>query len=299
MIPRDIVGNNFSINVIAAVWQILAPLFCGAKLILCPEEVEKDPYLQFEKVAGDRMSIIEVIPSVLNAYLDIIEKGKSKIPLPFLRKIALTSEETKTYLVNKFYRQYQIPLVDCYGQTECSDDTLHYLIPFSTETTLVPIGRPSHNTRIYILSRHNQLQPIGIAGELCVTGDGVGRGYWNKPELTAAKFMPNPFEPGQLMYRTGDLARWCPDGLVAYLGRIDHQVKIRGNRIELGEIESQLLKHPAIQEVVVVAREDERGDPFFGRLFRGSYRINDNRITWFSGTSHPGLHDSRSICPVG
>lgn len=264
---RDIIGNNFSINVIAAVWQILAPLFCGSKLIVYEEAVEKDPYLQFEKVAVDRVSIIEVIPSVLNAYLDIIAMGKSKIPLPQLRKIALTSEETKTFLVNKFYRQYQIPLVDCYGQTECSDDTLHYRIPFSTETTLVPIGRPSHNTRIYILSRHNQLQPIGIAGELCVSGDGVGRGYWNKPELTAAKFMPNPFESGQIMYRTGDLARWCPDGLVAYLGRIDHQVKIRGNRIELGEIESQLLKHPAIQAAVVVAREDASGDPFLAAFF--------------------------------
>ncbi|MCL6589242.1 MAG: amino acid adenylation domain-containing protein [Firmicutes bacterium] len=258
---RDTVGNNFSINVIAAIWQVLAPLFTGGKLVVYPEAVEKDPYLQFQRVAADQVSIIEVIPSVLNAYLRLLDGGQPRIPMPHLRKIALTSEETKSALVRKFYRNYQIPLVDCYGQTECCDDTLHYEIPVDPETTVVPIGRPSRNTRVYVLSRHNQLQPIGIRGELCVSGDGVGAGYWQRPELTAEKFVPNPLEPGKMMYRTGDLARWRPDGLMEYLGRIDHQVKIRGNRIELGEIESRLQKHPAIKEVAVALREDERKDP--------------------------------------
>jgi aspartate racemase len=124
------------------------------------------------------------------------------------------------------------------------------------------VGRPISNTQIYILDQHRQLAPIGVAGELCLGGDGLARGYLHRPDLTSEKFIPNPFseDPAARLYMTGDLARYFPDGTIEYLGRIDHQVKIRGFRIELEEIESVLNQHPAVQETVAVVREDRPGD---------------------------------------
>src|SRR5205807_1464774 len=125
-----------------------------------------------------------------------------------------------------------------------------------------PLGRPIANTQIYLLDCHMQLVPIGVPGELYVGGDGLVRGYFNRPELTAARFVPNPFstEPGARLYKTGDWARFLPDGNIEFLGRLDQQVKLRGFRIELGEIEEVLRAHPAIRETVVVTREDTPGD---------------------------------------
>ncbi|MDR2045177.1 MAG: amino acid adenylation domain-containing protein [Clostridium sp.] len=259
---NDVVGNNFSINVVASIWQIFVPLMLGATLVVYGEEVEKDPYLQFECLARDGISIIQLIPSVLNVYLWLMEKGKKKVVLERLRKIALTSEEVKASLVERFYHHYDIPLVNCYGQTECCDDTLHYLIPANAAMETVPIGRPSLNTQAYILSGGHCLQPQGVTGELYISGDGVSRGYWKLPELTKEKFLDHPFEPGKKLYATGDLARWNASGYVEYLGRADHQVKIRGNRIEPGEIENLLLKHGEIENAAVICRTDEYGEPY-------------------------------------
>ncbi len=126
----------------------------------------------------------------------------------------------------------------------------------------MPIGRPISNTQIYLLDANLNPVPVGVPGELHIAGKGLARGYLNRPELTAEKFIPNPYsdEPGSRMYKTGDLARYLPDGLIEYLGRIDHQVKIRGFRIELGEIESQLSQRPDVREVVVLAYESLNGE---------------------------------------
>ncbi|MGF9917693.1 non-ribosomal peptide synthetase, partial [Paenibacillus ehimensis] len=124
----------------------------------------------------------------------------------------------------------------------------------------VPIGRPLPNQKVWILDGEQRLVPIGVAGELHISGAGVARGYNRRPELTAEKFVPNPYEDGGRMYKTGDLARWLPDGTIEYLGRIDHQVKIRGYRIELGEVESGLMSVAAVREAVVIARENESGE---------------------------------------
>jgi len=152
-------------------------------------------------------------------------------------------------------------LINGYGPTENTTFTCcHSITQLSTGEHSVPIGRPISNTQCFILDRNLQPVPIGVRGELFISGDGLARGYLNDPKLTAEKFIPNPYRPGLLMYRTGDLVRYRSDGNIEFLGRIDNQVKIRGYRIELGEIESVLKLHPAVKEAVVVAREDRPGD---------------------------------------
>lgn len=152
-------------------------------------------------------------------------------------------------------------IINMYGPTETTVWSSTY--PVSQEQRTIPIGRPIANTQLYILDRNMQPVPVGVAGEFFIGGDGVARGYLNRPELTAERFIDDPFsdEPDARLYRTGDLARYRPDGNIEFLGRIDHQVKIRGHRIELGEIEAVLGQHPAVREAVVIAREDVPGDP--------------------------------------
>ncbi|MFC1715834.1 amino acid adenylation domain-containing protein [Candidatus Poribacteria bacterium] len=155
-------------------------------------------------------------------------------------------------------------IINGYGPTESTTFTCCYQIPnqLSESISSIPIGRPIGNTKVYLVDSHLQPVPVGVPGELHIGGLGLARGYLNRLELTAERFIPNPFsdEPGERLYKTGDLARYLPDGNIEFLGRIDYQVKIRGFRIELGEIESVLSEHPAVREVVVLAREDEPGD---------------------------------------
>lgn len=149
-----------------------------------------------------------------------------------------------------------IKIINGYGPTENTTFSVCFQINNEYEER-IPIGKPINNSTAYIMGKDGNLQPIGVPGELYVGGDGVGRGYLNQPTLTIEKFVANPINPQERVYRTGDLARWLPDGNIDFLGRLDFQVKIRGFRIELGEIESQLLKHVAIQEAVVITKEDD------------------------------------------
>src|SRR5207249_4741250 len=144
-----------------------------------------------------------------------------------------------------------------YGPTEAAVWSSVYRCE-AGETGVVPIGRPIPNAQLYVLDRRLEPVPVGIPGELFVGGEGVARGYLDRPELAAERFVPDPFSgaPGARLYRTGDLCRFLEEGSVEFLGRIDHQVKIRGYRIELGEIESALVEHPSVREAVVLARED-------------------------------------------
>ena len=168
-------------------------------------------------------------------------------------------------LVRRFQEQLShVALHNLYGPTEASIDVTAWTYSSSSGTALssIPIGRPIANTRIYILDQNREPVPVGVAGELYIGGAGVARGYLKRPELTAERFLEDPFsnQPGARMYRTGDLGRWLADGNIEFLGRNDFQVKIRGFRIELGEIEARLAEHPAVRDAVVIAREDVPGD---------------------------------------
>ncbi|WP_272491226.1 AMP-binding protein [Paenibacillus apiarius] len=164
---------------------------------------------------------------------------------------------------------------------------------------LVPIGRPIPNHRVYIVDANDQLLPVGIAGEFCISGVGVARGYLNRPELTEERFVDNPFEPGARMYRTGDLAKWLPDGNIEYLGRIDHQVKIRGYRIELGEVEAQLLKTASVQEAVAIARDDGDGQQYLCAYNRSGQRADGRRAEKSAVAGAAGLHGAFPLCAAG
>jgi hypothetical protein len=153
-----------------------------------------------------------------------------------------------------------VRLINLYGPTEAAIDVSAFDCPAGQALSAVPIGAPIANIRLYILDAQGRPQPIGVPGELAIAGVGLARGYLGRPGLTAQSFVPNPFRPGERLYRTGDLARWLPDGLIAYLGRRDHQVKLRGFRIELGEVEAALLTHPQVAEAVVLVREVGSGE---------------------------------------
>ncbi|PYK92214.1 MAG: hypothetical protein DME40_05215 [Verrucomicrobia bacterium] len=149
-------------------------------------------------------------------------------------------------------------VINMYGPTETTVWSATHDVADASRS--IPVGRPIANTQIYIFDENLQLAPVGVAGELVIGGEGVVRGYLNRPELTAERFIPDPFRPGNRLYRTGDQARWREDGVLEFLGRLDDQVKIRGHRIELGEIEAVLARHPAIRQSVVVARDETPGD---------------------------------------
>jgi len=235
--------------------------FVGSgKLVIMSSNEEKDISAIINLIEEHKVTHINFVPAMLNVFMKSIGDNLDKINS--LKYVFAAGEELKTDIASNFYSKFNtIRLENLYGPTETSIYSSKYSVDKNLKYISIPIGTPIENTQIYIMN-NNQLAPIGVAGELCISGDGLARGYLNKPELTAEKFIENPYKSGERIYKTGDLARWLPDGNVEFLGRIDHQVKIRGFRIELGEIEAQLLKKEKIKESVVIAREDEEGNKY-------------------------------------
>jgi amino acid adenylation domain-containing protein len=239
-----------------SVWQLLAALAVGGRVHIYDDDVAHDPARLLAAVDADGVTVLETVPSLLRLMVD----GPDRPALPSLRWMIPTGEALPPELASRWLAAWPTaPMVNAYGPTECSDDVTHQLLdrPVPEGLARVPIGRPIRNTRLYVVDRSLRPVPAGVAGELCVGGAGVGRGYLNAPEKTAAVFVPDPFaeEPGSRLYRTGDLARRLADGALDFLGRIDHQVKVRGFRIELGEIEAVLSQHPAVRQAVVLVQE--------------------------------------------
>lgn len=257
--PEDIIAQTASQCFDISVWQFLTALLCGAQVHIYPDEVAHDPKQLLEAVAQDGVTVLESVPSLIRAMLE-----GPPVELPRLRWLLPTGEAFPNDLCQRWMERYpQVRLLNAYGPAECSDDVSYYPvpIPLAASKSSIPIGRPVDNLKLYILDKHLQPVPVGVPGELCVAGVGVGRGYLNKPDLTANAFVPHLFGvAGERLYRTGDLACYQADGVIEYIGRIDHQVKVRGFRIELGEIEAQLLQYPRVQDAVVSVRETRPGD---------------------------------------
>jgi acyl-coenzyme A synthetase/AMP-(fatty) acid ligase len=232
-----------------SVFELFATLGSGGKVILAANALEL-PTLP----AANEVRMLNTVPSAIAELLH--RKG---IPRSVIT-VNLAGEALSQSLVDKLYKGGSIQKVyDLYGPTETTTYSTHTLRQLGGKAT---IGRPISNTQIYILDRHLQPVPIGVPGELHIGGIGLARGYHNRPELTAEKFIAHPFstDPGSRIYKTGDLARYLPDGAIEYLGRLDHQVKLRGFRIELGEIESVLSQQADVKSCIVVLREDKAGD---------------------------------------
>lgn len=259
--PTDRIAQNASQCFDISVWQFWAGLLVGGQVYIVKDEIALDPTRLLSLVNKNRISILELVPSLLQAILPTVERDQ--LDLPELRWLVLTGEALPPQMACRWLRQYpHVPLFNAYGPTECSDSVSHYACHIPPDDGLVnmSIGKPIANTQLYILDDWLQPTPVQVTGELYVAGDGVGRGYLHNPKRTAVTFIPNPFGEGDILYKTGDLARFLPDGHIEFLGRIDHQVKIRGFRIELGEIEAVLRKHPAIKSTVVTALGDVSGN---------------------------------------
>ncbi|PUA36528.1 non-ribosomal peptide synthetase [Paenibacillus elgii] len=247
---QDRIVQFASFSFDASCSEIIMSLFFGATLYVPDASVILDHHL-FEQYVRDNGITVATLPPTYAVYLNPAH-------VPSLKTLITAGSASSAELVAQW--KDHVRYINNYGPTEDSicSTTWVYSKDMAMETS-VPIGRPIANHQVYILDAQNRLAPVGVAGELCVSGIGLARGYLNRPELTAEKFVPVPFAPEKRMYRTGDLARWLPDGNIEYLGRIDHQVKIRGHRIELGEVEAKLLKVESVREVIVVAREGESG----------------------------------------
>jgi amino acid adenylation domain-containing protein/non-ribosomal peptide synthase protein (TIGR01720 family) len=249
-----------------SVWQFFSALLVGGRVHIYNDEIALDPAQLLEQVVLEQITILEIVPSLLGMMLEAFELQTLKCPpLAQLRWLIVTGEALAPKLCRQWLHYYaSIPMLNAYGPTECSDDVSHYPVyqpPLAFALNIMPVGRPLANTQLYVLNPQLQPVPVGVAGELYVGGIGVGRGYLNQPELTAQKFIPDPFsnQPGTRLYKTGDLVRYLSDGNIDFLSRIDFQVKIRGFRIELGEIEAVLLEHPEVQTTVVIADEVQPG----------------------------------------
>ncbi len=246
-------------------WEIFWWLFCGASVFLLGAGKEKDSAAIIDAVERYRVTVIHFVPSMLNFFIDYVEELDSTNRISSLRYIfssgeALLKQQVRSF--NRLFRDHETRLVNLYGPTEATVDVTYFNCPTGEEVEPIPIGKPIDNIKIYILGQYLTPQPVGVYGEVCISGVGLARGYLNKPDLTAGKFSANPFEQSGYLYRTGDLARWLPNGQIDFKGRQDHQVKIRGYRIELGEIESQLRNHDRIKKAVVVAGTHGDGDTF-------------------------------------
>jgi amino acid adenylation domain-containing protein len=249
-----------SIGFDLTITSLFSPLLVGQRVVLLPEDQSIQALTDL--VRNERhFSLIKITPAHLEVLSQQLkpEEAAGCAGAFVIGGEALWGESLAFWCTHAPATR----LINEYGPTETVVGCCVYEVPAgSCPSGAVPIGRPIANTQLYILDRHRQPVPVGVTGELYIGGAGVGRGYLNSPALSAEKFLADPFsaDPQARLYKTGDLARYRANGIIEYLGRIDHQVKIRGFRIELGEIEAALVAHPAIEQAVVVVREDNPGD---------------------------------------
>ncbi|WP_405163134.1 amino acid adenylation domain-containing protein [Nocardia sp. NBC_01499] len=265
---NDVVLQKTPISFDVSVWELFWWAVEGASVALLPPDGEKDPLVLLRTIAEHRVSVLHFVPSMFGPFLDLLESSpQRRAQASSLRWVFCSGEALSPARVAQFNRVFAdhrdgAPrLVNLYGPTEATVDVSYYDCP-DRPIDRVPIGRPIDNLRLYVLDPQRQLQPVGVPGELYIGGVGVARGYLNRPELTEERFIEDPFVPGGALFRSGDGARWLADGNLEFLGRLDTQVKIRGNRVELGEVENALAEIPGVRDAVVVSTESATRGPY-------------------------------------
>jgi amino acid adenylation domain-containing protein len=276
-----------------SIWEWMLPICSGAGLAIPTDQVRLDPF-QFLRWTGEvGVTTAYLPPHIARLLPDLIGKCVS-VPSRVLLGVEPLNERSLAAALG------ETTVLNGYGPTEATVYASAYAGPLQPLDRNIPIGRPIANTQIYLLDGDLNPVPAGVAGEIHIAGAGLARGYLNRPELTAEKFIANPYgEPGSRMYRTGDLGRYLSDGNIEFLGRIDHQVKIRGFRIELGEIENALLGHPQVREAVVLAREDDLGDKRLVAYVVGKAAAQPPSLTVSELRSHLGQTLPEYMVPSG
>ncbi|OCC09074.1 Linear gramicidin synthase subunit D [Streptomyces sp. PTY087I2] len=257
---EDRVLQFASVTFDAAAEQIFPALMSGARLVM--RGIEKwSPTSLIGTITSEGVTVGELTPALWEQVVPHL--GGSRSLPPHFRLLVLGGEQVPAAVVREWFQHTSVPIYNTYGPTETTITATSSLITRPRDVIL--IGSPVANTEVFVMDRFGGLAPVGVPGELWIGGEGVARGYWERPELTSERFVPHPFDDGpgasdERVYRTGDLVRWLPEGNLEFLGRIDQQVKIRGLRIELGEIEAALAAQEDIASTVVVVREDTPGD---------------------------------------
>ncbi|MBN3526498.1 amino acid adenylation domain-containing protein [Paenibacillus apiarius] len=270
--PQDRMGLFASISFDASVWEMFMALLNGAALYVLSKELLSNLRDFQDYLAAHSITVMTLPPSYA-IHLD-------PATLPDLRLLITAGSSPPRDFVNNWNKT--VAYVNAYGPTEASICATAWMAPPQwCSGNHISIGKPIRNTQVYILDENKQPAASGELGELCIGGIGLARGYLNRPELTAEKFIDNPFVPGEKMYCTGDYAKWLPDGNVEYHGRMDQQVKIRGHRIELGEIEAVLQKFNPITEAAVIVQKDRHGDPSLSAYYVANKEISISSLRFY------------------
>ena len=281
--PSDVILQKTVYTFDVSVWELLLPGVAGAKLAFLEPGAESDPSAIESALDRHGVTMMHFVPSMLSAFLHWLPEPRR---FSTLRRVICSGESLTPAHKELWFGKVLggVELHNLYGPTEASIDVTCCEIARGDAT--IPIGRCVPNTRLYILGYGDALSPVGVAGELCIAGVQVGRGYLNQSELTAEKFVDDPFAAGERMYRTGDLARWLADGSIEYLGRIDHQVKVRGFRIELGEVEDALSSVNGIRDTVAAVK-NIGGDDVLVAYYTGDQAIGLDVLKQDLGESLP------------
>ncbi|MFA0962349.1 amino acid adenylation domain-containing protein [Roseivirga sp. BDSF3-8] len=287
---ESIVAQNASQCFDISIWQLFSAIVTGGTTIIYSKDQILNPEGFIRQVIVDQVTILEVVPSYLNVLIALFEENK-KLPLPEkLLNLVTTGETVKPETVNRWFKQFpQIPMINAYGPTEASDDITHHIMTQPPEGRIVPIGMPVQNFNLYVVDQDMNPCPIGIKGEVVVSGIGVGQGYLHDPGKTAAVFMNDPFITDRevRMYKTGDLGSWTTEGTLLFYGRKDYQLKIKGFRIEPEEIEITMVEHPSVDQAVVIDYKNDRGEAYLAGYYTSASSLTYNELRTYLAAKLP------------
>ncbi|MGG4446589.1 amino acid adenylation domain-containing protein [Brevibacillus porteri] len=283
--PQDVVLQKTAITFDVSVWELFWWFISGSRLHFLRPEGEKNPEAIWQTVAKEQVTTMHFVPGMLTVFLEHVRQQEATPLLKSLRYVFASGEALHLSQAEAFHpllwQTHRTRLVNLYGPTEATVDVTYYDCFTDGLREPIPIGKPIANIRLYVLDHDLRLVPDGMTGELFIGGEGVAKGYLNRPELSAEKFLAHPYIQGETIYRTGDKVRRLPDGHIQYLGRIDDQMKWRGYRIEPGEIESSLKKMPGILETVVQLHRIDQGNEVLCAYFTANASLEETVIRQF------------------